>query len=433
MRIPLSLALMFFLLAAGAAGESLVFPPYLHSYGIRKATPAHLFMFFGPRTFFSDPQGLATARLDSWEDPKTEKDDDEVTVYGVNSGRGEIIYNTSMWSLGLYGSKGKGTDQLSAPKGIAADGRGNVYVADSGNGRIVRLYNPKSKLEWRGAFNGASGSDPGLRGPSRVGLDEKGRVYVADPPSGRIVVFDQRGAVLRIITGASGGGGHFVDGPTALAVADGSARWSYYSGESAVFCADKNGTRVWKIGFDGTTLAQADMPLGHAAVYGAIDYYHNYWVTDTKNHCVVKFDHALKLLDVFGSHGTGDNQFVEPRGIAIYKRFGQVFISEKKGAQYFWVGTNFLSASLSRKEGGTYSISIRATEYSLATLFSAVNKDTVSYFRRYWIPCGWAAINFHPKEIGGIREQGLTLKIEPTYSSLTYNAWCYPIRVTAEK
>jgi hypothetical protein len=432
MPIPVRIALLTFSIVSATVGESLVFPPYLHSYGIRKATPKHLFMFFGFKTSFSDPQGLATARLDSWEDPKTEKDDDEVVVYGVNSGRGEIIYNTSMWGLGLYGSKGSGKEQLLFPKGIAADGRGNVYVADSGNGRVVRLFNPKSMLVCQGSFNGASPGDSGLRGPSRIGIDEKVHVYVADPPTRRIMVFDQNGKVLQSITGA-GGRDCFIDGPTALAVADGKARWSWFSGESAIFCADKNGTRLWKIGFDGTTIARAEMPSGHAANYGAIDYYHNFWVTDLKNPCIVKFDHNLKLLDVFGSFGDGDNQFVEPRGIAIYKRFGQVFVAEKKGAQYFWMGTTFQSASLSRKEGGRYSLTVKATEYSLVSLFSAVKKDTVNYLKRYWISCGSATINFNSKEKEGIREQGLTLKMEPTYSSLTYNSWCYPLRVTEEK
>jgi hypothetical protein len=35
---------------------------------------------------------------------------------------------------------------------------------------------------------------------------------------------------------------------------------------------------------------------------GAIDYYHNYWITDKNRHCVLKFDHDLNLLDIFGSH-----------------------------------------------------------------------------------------------------------------------------------
>jgi hypothetical protein len=411
-----------------AKGESLVFPPFLHSYGIRKATPGHLFMFFGTQTSFDDPQGLATARLKSWDDPKTDKDDDEVTVYGVNAGRCEIIYNKSMYSLGRYGKKGKGIDQFSSPRGIAADGMGNVYVADSGNNRIVRLFNPKSKLEWRGSFNGSSQGDQGLKGPSRAGIDENACVYVTDPGNRRIVVFDSAGKVLLTIP-AEKSGWKFIDGPTALAVADGRAQWSYFGNEKFIFCADRNGTRVWKIGFDGRLHGMSNLPSGHSADYGAIDYFHSYWVTDTKKHCVLKFDHNLKLLDIFGSCGTGDNQFVEPRGIAIYKRYGQTFIAEKNGAQYFWVGTSLKGATLIKKGESAYSISIKATDYSLATLFSVIKTDTVTYFKKRWVSCDSAFINFNLSNKNGIREQGLSLKLEPSYSSYTYNSWTYPIKV----
>jgi hypothetical protein len=337
-----------------------------------------------------------------------------------------------MWSLGLYGKKGKGQDQFLYPKGIAADGNGNVYVADSGNNRIVRLFNPKSKLEWKGSFTGASAQDNGLSGPSRVGIDEKVNVYVTDPGNRRLIVFDSAGHVLRTIP-AAGCGWKFIDGPTAVAIADGSARWSYYNSEKAIFCADRKGTRVWKLGFDGALKAIADLPSGHAAVYGTVDYYHNYWVTDRESHCVLKFDHNLKLLDVFGSHGEGDDQFIEPRGIAIYKRYGQTIIAEKNGAQYFWVGTSLKKASLIHKEGGDYALTVKATEYSLISLFSAVKNDTVTYFRKRWIPCDSVTMRFNTKEKNGIREQGLTLKLEPTYSSLTYSSWYYPIKVEKAK
>jgi hypothetical protein len=409
-------------------GESLVFPPFLHSYGIRKATQGHLFMFFGPQTSFDDPQGLATVRLRSWDDPKTDKDDDEVTVYGVNSGKCEIIYNKSMLALSRYGKKGKGSNQFLFPKGIAADEKGNVYVADSGNNRVVRLFNPKSKLEWRGAFNGASTGDRGLSGPSRVGIDEDAAVYVTDPGNRRIVVFDSTGMVLRTIPGTKSAW-KFVNGPTALAVADGRARWSYYRNEKLIFCADKDGTRIWKIGFDGKLHGLSNLPAGHAAVYGAIDYFHNYWVTDKKKHCIVKFDHNLKLLDIFGSYGDNDNQFMEPRGITIFKRYGQTFIAEKNGAQYFWVGTSLKKASLVNKGEGMYRVFIKATEYSLATLFSSVITDTVTYFKKRWISCDSAVIDFKVTQSTGIRERGLTLKLEPCYSSFSYNSWCYPLRV----
>jgi DNA-binding beta-propeller fold protein YncE len=315
------------------------------------------------------------------------------------------------------------------PRGIAANARGNVFVADSGNNRIVKLFNPKASLVWIKSFTGASKNDKGLIGPSRIAIDEKVNVYVNDPGNRRIVVFDSSGTPVRTIPQA-GQGFQFVDGPTALAIADGSARWSYGHDEQALFCADKNGSRVWKLGFDGRVIAKADMPAGHAACYGATDYYHNYYVTDRKNHCIVKFDHNLKLLDIFGSQGDKDNQFNDPRGIAVYKRFGQAFIAEKKGAQYFWIGTDLRKSTLVRKGEGKYFLTVQVTEYSLITLFSAVQKDTVTYVKRRWVPCGLSSFEFEVGQAGGIRDRGLTLKTEPTYSSFTYSAWYRPIRVT---
>ena len=296
-------------------------------------------MFFGPRTFFDDPQGLATARLEAWEDTTTRNDDDEVVVYGVNSGRHQIIYNTSMWTLGLYGKKGSDIDCFFCPKGIAANGKGDVFVADSGNDRIVRLFNPKSKLQWVRVFTGKDANDPGLSGPNRIAIDEQRHVYVTDPGNRRIVVFSPDGTVLH----------RFPSGkavPTAIAVADGMDHWSFFREERVVFYAEDSGRTVVKCTLDGRILQRSGMPPGYSACYGATDYYHNYWVTDFGNHCVVKFDHNLHLVAVFGAHGSGDNEFEQPRGIAIYKRYGQVFIAEEKGAQYYWMGSNCTAASV---------------------------------------------------------------------------------------
>ncbi|MBN1129490.1 MAG: NHL repeat-containing protein [Chitinispirillaceae bacterium] len=422
----LGVAVIAVILTASVAWtQSLVFPPYLHSYGIRKATPKHLFMFFGPRTFFNDPQGLAAARLESWDDPTKRGDDDEVVVYGVNAGRGEIIYNTSMWSLGLFGGKGSGKGQFLEPRGIAANGKGQVFVADSGNNRVVRLFNPKSSLSWIAAFS-AAGTGAFLKGPNRIGIDEKVNIYVTDHGNRRIVVFDTVGNAKRIIPGP-GSGFAFESGPTALAVADGSARWSYYNREQAIFCADSNGMRVLKLGFDGKLIARASMPKGHVASYGAVDYYHSFYVTDQVNHCIVKFDHDLKLVDIIGSRGEKDYQFIEPRGITIYKRFGQTFIAERKGAQYFWVGTECKKVSLKTLGGGRYSMPVTVTEHALISLFSTSGRDTITYFKRNRIPCG-ASVHTFSVEEGSMLKKKLTLKVEPTYSSFTHNAWYYPLK-----
>jgi DNA-binding beta-propeller fold protein YncE len=42
-------------------------------------------------------------------------------------------------SFTSFGSFGSGPGQFNAPEGVAVDGSGNVFVADSGNNRIVEL------------------------------------------------------------------------------------------------------------------------------------------------------------------------------------------------------------------------------------------------------------------------------------------------------
>lgn len=407
--------------------ETLVFPPYGHSYGIRKAKPAHLFMLVGSKTVFENPQGLATTRLESWEDTSIKKDDDEVVVYGVNSGRHQIIYNTSMWALGIYGEKGDGVNQFNSPKGIAADSKGNVFVADSANNRVVHLFNPAKALQWKKSFNGKSTYDEGLIGPSRISLDQAGNVYVNDPGNNRILVFSKDGVVLKKIP--SDDQFSFEKGPTALVVADGRTRWSHFNDEQVIFCADLGGTRLWKINFDGAVIKKTTLPQKYQASYAAIDYYHNIWLTDTYNHCILKFDHDLQLLDIFGSYGTGDNNFVEPRGIAIFQRFGQLFIAEKKGAQYYWVGTELKSATVSQMKSGKYDLTVNATEFSFVSLFSVSGKDTLFFLKKKMVVPGGCSVPVFETETTKIGQKQLTLKIEPTYSSYTYNAWYYPVNV----
>jgi sugar lactone lactonase YvrE len=416
-----------FLFLGACVCQSLVDPPYLHTYGIRRATPTKLFMFFGPLTSFDDPQGIAAAKMKSRDDPKTEDDDDELVVYGVNSGKNQLIYNTSMWTLGLYGKKGSGKDQFLSPRGIAIDADGNVYVADCGNGRVVHLFNPKAEVGWVESFTGKNETDPGLISPRQVALDRDGRLYVTDPGNRRIAVFASGGRISQVIPPP--GRFQFEAGPEMLAVADGTDEWSFFRRDRFVFCSDQDGRRLWKIGFDGQVIKRVDLPAGHRAGYAAVDYFNNLWITDKENHCVLKYDHDLELLDLFGSFGTGKNQFVEPRGIAIWKRYGQTFIAEKKGAQYSWIGTECKEKSLRATGDNNYTLSLAVTEYSYVSLFNALAKDTFWVFKRRLIFAGAHPLNFRGDTavMGGTAQ--LYLRIEPTYSSFKYYKWDYPIAV----
>lgn len=61
-------------------------------------------------------------------------------LYVVEYGAGRVSkYDRSGKLLGRYGQTGPGKAQLTTPWGLAVDGRGRVYVCDTGNRRIVEL------------------------------------------------------------------------------------------------------------------------------------------------------------------------------------------------------------------------------------------------------------------------------------------------------
>ncbi|HEX9972014.1 MAG TPA: NHL repeat-containing protein [bacterium] len=334
---------------------TLVFPTFLHTYGIRKATRFHLLLFSQNKTKFDDPQGLAVTRLLSWEDPTTTNDDDEVTVYGVNSEENNIIYNKSMKSIGIYGLTEKEEQRLNRPQGIAATSNGEVYIADTGNHRIVKLLNPGHDLVFHASL-GEKGTKPGqFDEPTGVAIDSKGILYVTDTNNHRIQVLSSD---LRYLSewGRPGKENGKLNFPAGISVTDKNQEWTYYKQDFAVVI-DLNHTRLQQFDPEGNFLRSItgsefgypDCHLSHLAM----DYYDNIYVTDTKNHCVHKFDCLLKYLTSFGKYGSGDNEFIEPRGITIYRRFGQVFIAEKWGAQYYWIGAdcfNFKVTTLSDQE-----------------------------------------------------------------------------------
>lgn len=414
-----------------AYGESLVSPPYSHCLGIRKARQFHLTLFL-PFARFNNPQGVATAKMISRDDKKSEDDDDEVVVYGVNSGKHQLIYNTSMMGLDAYGKYGSGKGQFRSPTGVACDEYGNVYVVDAGNNRVVHLFNPQKKVQWVKTFTGGKKGKGGLKSPSQVGLDAQGRVYVTDSGSRRIVVFDSTGAVSLTIPRKQNT--LFVNGPTTIAIADGASRWTYgkYRMDRFIFCADSGGKRLWKIDFSGDVLSVKYLPKRFAAHYGAIDYYHNFWITDTKNHCVLKYDRNLKLLDVFGSFGKKEYQFIEPRGIAIWKRYGQTFIAEKIGAQYYWVGTDLKKMSLKIEPSPDigkrkYTITTNLTEPSFITLSQGNSTDTSTLLYKHLSFPGNESHIFHKEKIFNVPKGDFIFRIEPTYSSYTYYHWDYQV------
>jgi hypothetical protein len=353
---------------------TLVFPPFKHTLGFHKAKEIHLKIFLGHERSFDRPTGIAAVKLKSRDDPNKKSDDDELTIYGLNSGKGEIIYNTSMYSAAVYGKKGSGKGEFLAPRDIAADTEGNVFVADTGNDRIVHLIHDtkKNALE-EVAVLPTIFEDIPLHDPSGVTLDCTGTLYIADRRNDRIVCTDYGGKLKQVLGKIQPE--HSLRSPVAIAVTDERERWSFYK-KDYLFVIDSDGQRLLKLSHMGRLIAARwakDLPCKKAKfVDVALDFYSNVYVTDSDNCCIYKFDRNLDFVTTFGRCGTKDKEFVKPWGITIWKRFGQLFVTEEKGAQYYWIGVDFKEVSVFESrypDGTTYTkINVHLTEPAFLTV-----------------------------------------------------------------
>ncbi len=400
---------------------TLTFPPFGHCYGLRKGTARNLWMFLGDRTRFDNPQGLAAVKLNE-QDRKGPKDDDELTVYGVNAGRHQIIYNKSLLALEIYGKRGDGDGEFKSPKGICANVAGDVFVADTGNHRIVHLQNTDNKLTYVKSIGHEGSEVNDLRYPSQVYWTEEGRLYITDTGNNRIQVFGADGHYERTYPDRAEGSALTFLEPDGIAVTTPKADWSKH--HSAFFCVvDSAHARLRKFSLDGDLLAVASLPdlpfERFFLAYLALDYYENIWVTDTANHTLHKFDRDLNYITSVGTKGHGDFEFDAPRGITIWRRFGQVFVAEKESAQYYWIGVDIQRAT-ARAEDGVLKMSyylteparitaqIQAGETTIQDLVMDSQQNTGDHILNYEIP-NLAAGSYQ-----------LYLKAVPTYSSRKY-------------
>src|SRR5206468_7405237 len=89
--------------------------------------------------------------------------------------------------LTAWGSAGSDNGEFENPVGVATDGSGNVYVADTGNVRIQKFDASGTFLTTWGSYGPDNGA---FEYPFGVTTDGSGHVYVADTYNNRIRKFD---------------------------------------------------------------------------------------------------------------------------------------------------------------------------------------------------------------------------------------------------
>jgi DNA-binding beta-propeller fold protein YncE len=123
---------------------------------------------------------------------------------------------------------------LSAPRGIAVDGAGNVFIAN-GNSSRVEKYSPAGVLHATIATAGSGATN--VKGPYGLHLAGGDRLYVADAGNNRVLVLTTSGAPVGAF-GTAGSGGGQLSGPHGVAV-------SAASGDVAVADFANNRISIW--------------------------------------------------------------------------------------------------------------------------------------------------------------------------------------------
>ena len=109
------------------------------------------------------------------------------------------------------GSGESGTEgRLAAPRGVAVDAEGNVYISDKFNNRVRKIdadgiittfagSGEKGPFEDEDAIgDGGPAIDARLRGPTGLAFDAEGNLYITDPGNHRIRKVDAQGMITTI-------------------------------------------------------------------------------------------------------------------------------------------------------------------------------------------------------------------------------------------
>jgi secreted PhoX family phosphatase len=308
----------------------------------------------GPATAaaLDHPQGVA---LDSAGDVFV-ADTNNNCIREVVAATRDIFTVAGNGTAGYSGDNGLATTaKLSSPGGVAVDSAGDIFIADNNNSRVREVVAATGDIATV-AGNGTAGysGDGGaataasLYWPSSVVLDSAGDVFVADTKNGRLR--EILAATGNVVTAA--GNGSPGDGGPATAASLASPEGVAVDSAGDVFIADENNKRIRELvaatgdvitvagngvtGYAGdggpATAAKLNFPEGVA-----VDSVGDIFIADTGNNRIREVDVNTGVISTVAGNGTagysGDNgqataaEINSPDGIAV-DNSGHLFIAD---------------------------------------------------------------------------------------------------------
>ena len=293
-----------------------------------------------------------------------------VCLFGAASSFGQTGYTISTFAgtgTSGFAEGAVAAAQFASPYGVAVDNSGNLYIIDSGNQRIRKVSNGTVSTVAGNGTPGFSGDTLAATGamlssPAGIAVDGSGNLYIADTNNGLIRKVDSKGNI-NTIAGNINSPASYADNPVAtlgylsqpVGIAADSSGNVYFSESSNIVGASVGNNRIRKISSGGAlttvanlngavgsfgdglqaTAARLNNPLGLALDKSGS----NLYFVDNGNNKIRKIDLTTGIITTVAGNGTagfsGDGdlafnaQLNNPTGVSVDSA-GNLYIADNR-------------------------------------------------------------------------------------------------------
>lgn len=351
-----------------------------------------------------------------------------------------VVYGDYEGWVKAYRNGNSEIEALKSPHGIDRDADGNIYIADTGNNRIVVLKLVGSEGETELNYQFSFGKD-NLSLPYDVAWDDAGTplrnsddiIWVTDTGNHRILGYslNEKSAEQKFSYGSNGNAEDEFFEPTSIAVGKFNG-----AGNGQLYVGDAGNRRVAHLSVNTNNMQWlGSFANKEESQFTAVevDHWGNVFVTDRSYREIIKLTPTLEplttikgeanaLVDPANIHVIFGKVTIESENKTYWSGYDQAFSLEKwaenSGAERYHLGTDFANYNLALSEDLAH-LYVNGTltdnsEVSVAIVDAATN-STVKQISMGWLIAG-------DKQVSWNRTDDLGLQVKPGQYKLQLTA-----------